>query len=129
MEKQETLARLLEQYAGNTPQKIIALTYGNGINAIPENLSGIRLRYARIGKGLSADLSDLLKADCGIIDIPHCDGDAKATLKRFLHSIKDDKDYLIMTEATELLGSELVQLLDGFRPRLIVTSNRLNKCA
>ncbi|MBU2952213.1 hypothetical protein [Marinobacter sp. F3R08] len=129
MDKQETVARLLEQYAGNTPQKLIALTYGNGINAIPEDLSGIRIRYARIGKGLSADLSDLLNADCGIIDIPFCDAEAKVTLKRFLNSIKGDKDYLVVTEATDLLGPELVQLLDGFRPRLIVTSNRLTKCA
>lgn len=129
MDKLATVARLLEQYAGKTPQKVIALTYGNGINVIPEDLTGMTCRYARLGKGLTTDLSDLKTADCGIIDIPKCDDETKVALKEFLASIQPNQDYLIVTEATDVLGSELVAVLDGFRPRLIVTSNRLNQCA
>jgi hypothetical protein len=129
MEKHTTVSRLLNQYVGKSQQKVVALMFGDGINAIPDDVASSKLRYARVSAGKDQDLTDLVDADCVIIDFFTTDNQAKSALKEFLYSIQSNKDYLIITEATESFGSEIVELLESFRPRLIVTSNRMGKCA
>ena len=129
MEKQQSISNLISLYAGKSSCKTIAITYGNGINAIPDDVPGIRLRYVRLPQKSPVDLADLADADCAIIDILKMDSDTKNTLHKFLTGLRDNQDCLLITEATSVLDSELVQLMDQFRPRLIVTENRINKCA
>ncbi|WP_166255904.1 hypothetical protein [Marinobacter salicampi] len=129
MKKNTTVSRLLSQYVGNSQQKVVALMLGDGINAIPDDVASSKLRYARVGTGKDHDLTDLVDADCVIIDFFTTDSRAIAALKAFLYSIQDNKDYLIITEASDIFGSEIVELLESFRPRLIVTSDRMGKCA
>lgn len=130
MEKHDTVERLVSQYNATGGQKIIALTYGDGIDVIPEDVAYRRVRYARLGRaGRSEDLSDLLSADLAIIDLhEYCDSNMEA-LRTLLTRAQHDQDYLVITEATRKLPSDIVAILEGFRPRLIVTSARLERCA
>lgn len=129
MEKHETVPSLFEKYVNQTKRKVIAIMYGDGMRALPDDITGKVFRYARLGKSSNQDLSDLREADCAIVDM-HCINQKNfQILKRFLKSIKHDPNYLIITEANSELGARMVSLLEEFRPRLIVTSNYISNCA
>lgn len=129
MEKYETVPGLFKQYISQTNRKIVAVMYGDGISALPDDITTRNFRYVRLGKNADQDLSDLAAVDCAIVDLHCVNQDTRLSLKGFLTSIKHDPNYLIITEANSELGVELVALLETFRPRLIVTSNPISNCA